>query len=92
MRITTADFIKNFGVRSDQALNAPVTVTKHGRDRFVILSAEEYERLKRGVRGALRLKDLADGDRELFGLAEAKVDFTRARNDPEPRDRSGGGA
>ena len=46
MKVTTADFIKNFGQLSDKALSEPVTVTKNGRNRLVVLSVEEYERLK----------------------------------------------
>jgi prevent-host-death family protein len=47
MKVTTADFIKNFGQLSDKALSEPVTITKNGRDRLVVLSVDEYERLKR---------------------------------------------
>jgi prevent-host-death family protein len=47
VRVTTADFIKNFGQLADKALSDPVTITKNGRDRLVILSVEEYGRLKR---------------------------------------------
>ena len=35
-----------FGRLIDLARTAPVTVTKHGRPVFVVLSVEEYERLK----------------------------------------------
>ena len=47
MRVTTADFIKHYGSLADRALTEPVTITKNGRDRLVVLSAEEYARLKR---------------------------------------------
>ncbi len=75
MRISTADFIKNFGAHADQALAAPVTITKHGRDRFVILSAEAYERLASRGRGGRRLKDLGAGDSGLFAVAEAQTAY-----------------
>jgi len=45
MRVTTADFIKHYGILADRALSEPVTITKNGRDRLVVLSAEEYFRL-----------------------------------------------
>ena len=32
---------------SDKALREPVAITKQGRDHLVVLSAEEYARLKR---------------------------------------------
>lgn len=46
MRVTTADFIKHYGSLADRALAEPVTITKNGRDRLVVLSAEEFARLK----------------------------------------------
>ncbi len=46
MRVSTADFIKNYGALADQALSEPVTITKNGRDRLVVMSAAEYARLK----------------------------------------------
>ena len=77
MRISTADFVRSFGTWVDQAMSAPVMVTKHGRDRLVILSAEEYERLTRQNRRAARTRDLSAGDQVLFGVAEPSNDFTR---------------
>jgi prevent-host-death family protein len=50
-RITAAEFQRAFGQISDKALSEPVAITKHGRDHLVLLSAEEYLRLKdRGLR------------------------------------------
>jgi prevent-host-death family protein len=46
-KVSTADLIRNFGPLADQALSAPLTITKNGRDRLVLLSVEEYARLKR---------------------------------------------
>jgi len=37
MRVTTAEFIKNYGSLADKALLEPVTITKNGRDRLVPL-------------------------------------------------------
>ena len=31
MRVSTADFIKNYSSLADRALGEPVTITKHGR-------------------------------------------------------------
>ena len=46
MRVSTADFIRNYSTLADRALAEPVTITKHGRDSLVLVSAEAYERLK----------------------------------------------
>jgi PHD/YefM family antitoxin component YafN of YafNO toxin-antitoxin module len=47
MRVSTADFIKHYGTLADKALSEPVTITKNGRERLVVVSAEEYARLRR---------------------------------------------
>lgn len=44
--VTSAEFQKNFGTYKDAAMRAPVTITNHGRESLVMLSAEEYKRLK----------------------------------------------
>ena len=50
--VTSADFQRNIGLYQDEALRKPVTITKNGRPRTVLISAEEYERLKRRDRHA----------------------------------------
>ena len=42
MKISMAEFIKNYVTLADRALTEPVVITKNGRDRLVIISAEEY--------------------------------------------------
>ena len=44
-RVTATDFKNNIGAFSDAAMNAPVIITSHQRDRLVLLSADEYRRL-----------------------------------------------
>ncbi len=46
-RVSAAEFQRAFGQLSDKAISQPVAITKHGRDHLVLLSAEEYARLKR---------------------------------------------
>lgn len=62
MRVTTAEFIKGYGALADKALTEPVTITKNGRDRLVVVSAEEYERLRRRDRRAFRAEELSETD------------------------------
>jgi PHD/YefM family antitoxin component YafN of YafNO toxin-antitoxin module len=57
MRVSTAEFIKNYGTLADKALMEPVTITKNGRDRLVMVSAEEFERLQRRDRRVVRIED-----------------------------------
>lgn len=45
-RATAAEIQKRFGAYSEIAQREPVTITNHGRDSLVLLSARDYERLK----------------------------------------------
>jgi prevent-host-death family protein len=75
VRISTADFIKNFGTLADKALAEPVRITKHGRDRLVMLSAAEYDRLKRRDRRVVRAEDLTDDELDMIAQAEVPAEF-----------------
>jgi len=44
---TAGELVRQFAHYSDLALSQPVMVTRNGRPRSVLLSFEEYERLKR---------------------------------------------
>jgi len=44
-RVTATEFKNNVGAFSDAAMREPVIITSHQRDRLVLLSAEEYQRL-----------------------------------------------
>lgn len=46
VRVSAAEFQKQFGAYSEQAQREPVTITKHGRDSLVLISNETYERMK----------------------------------------------
>lgn len=70
MKVTTADFIKNYGSLADKALTEPVTITKNGRDRLVVISAEEYARLKRRDRRVVRLEEFTDEEMRLIARAK----------------------
>lgn len=59
-RVTASEFQKAFGALSDRALREPVMITKQGRDHLVMLSAEEYARLKRRDRRVGRTADLPE--------------------------------
>jgi len=87
MRVTTADFIKNYGRLADRALMEPVTITKNGHDRLVVLSAEEYDRLKRRERRVVSAGELSDA--ELALIATAEVPAEHAQLDDELKDWHG---
>jgi len=84
MRVTTADFIKNYGSLADTALSEPVTITKNGRDRLVVLSAAEYDRLKRRDRKVIKAGELTA--EEMAHIAQAEVPAEYAHLDEELKD------
>jgi prevent-host-death family protein len=71
VKISSAEFQKNFGRYQDVALKEPVTVTRNGRDRTVLLSVEEYERLKRRDRRVMSLDDFTEED--IAAIEQAQV-------------------
>ncbi len=74
MKISTAEFIKNYGTLADKALSEPLVITKNGRDRLVVLSAEEYARLKRRDRRVVRVEDFTEEEMALIANAAPSPD------------------
>jgi PHD/YefM family antitoxin component YafN of YafNO toxin-antitoxin module len=86
MRISSAEFLQNFEKLTHEPLTEPVTITCNGHDRLVLLSAEEYERLKRRDRRVLRLEEFTP--EEVEAIKEAKVPAEYAHLDDELKDWS----
>jgi PHD/YefM family antitoxin component YafN of YafNO toxin-antitoxin module len=84
MRVSSAEFLKNYGALTDKALSEPVTITRNGRDRLVVLSVDEYARLKGHERRVRRIEDL--GDAEMEAIAKAEVPAEYAHLDEELKD------
>ncbi len=59
-KVTASEFQQAFGALSDQARREPVVITKHGRDSLVVMSAEEWARLKRRDRRVELAADLPE--------------------------------
>jgi PHD/YefM family antitoxin component YafN of YafNO toxin-antitoxin module len=72
MKVTMAGFMKNYGTLAGNALTEPVTITKNGRDRLVVLSADEYERHKRRDRRVVRLEDFSEEEMALIASKKSK--------------------
>src|SRR4026209_2585865 len=62
VKISAAEFQRNIGRYQDLALTQPVAVTSNGRERTVMISVEEYRRLKRRDRRVMSLNDFTDED------------------------------
>jgi prevent-host-death family protein len=65
LKVGAAEAQRNFGLYQDKALIQPVAITRNGRPRTVMISIEEYERLKRR-------------DRQVFRTEEAPQDVIEA--------------
>ena len=74
IRVFSTEFNKEIGRYQDAALSQPVIVTRNGRDRTVMISAEEYARLKRR-------------DRQVFSTADMPEEFVEAvrKSEMDPR-------
>ncbi len=67
--VSAAEFHRNIGVYQDMALTKPVAITKNGRERTVLLSAEEFHRLRRRDRRVVAAGDLSERQREAIRSA-----------------------
>jgi prevent-host-death family protein len=70
IRISATEFGKEVGRYQDAAMTQPVIVTRNGRDRTVMISADEYWRLKRR-------------DRQVFAAGELPADIIEAVKNSE---------
>ena len=75
MEVTTsADFQRKIGHYQDKALVEPVMVTRNGRERVVLISADEFKRLKRRDREVMGLEDFTKADLEAIRNAEPPLE------------------
>ena len=70
VKVTSAEFQRNFGRYQDLALTQPVVVTRNGRERTVLIGADEYHRLKRRDRRVMGLTDFTAQDIAAIERAE----------------------
>jgi prevent-host-death family protein len=69
--VSSGDFLKAYGRISETALREPVSITSHGRERLVLLSADEYRRLKQNDRVALYPWEMSEDDLRALTASEA---------------------
>jgi len=80
LNVTPTEFQQNTGRYQDEALSQPVVITHHGRERLVMLSAEEYHRLKQRDREVLKAGELSEED--LAALEQTRApEFSKAFDD-----------
>ncbi len=60
--ITITQLQRHIGDIQELVLKEPVTVTRNGREKYILLSAEEYRRLKHRDRQVLAIEELSEED------------------------------
>ncbi len=70
--VSAAEFQRNFGRYQDEALKQPLTITRNGRDRLVVVAVEEYQRLKQRDRVVRKTEELSAA--ELEAIANTEMD------------------
>lgn len=71
VRVSSSEFIKGYGTLSDKALVEPVTITRNGRDRLVLVSAEMFEEMHRASIRSRSIEQL--GADEIKAIAASRV-------------------
>lgn len=59
-RYSSYDLQRNVAKVQEAALKEPVSISYHGRDRLVVLSIDEFERLKRRDKQVIAMDELPD--------------------------------
>jgi len=86
VRVTAGDFGREVGRYQDLALTQPVIITRNGRDRTVMISVEEYHRLKRRDRQVLAAWEFSPEDLEAIRRSEPPAEAAAFNHEykPEP--------
>ena len=83
IEVSAAEFQRNIGRYQDIALTQPVVVARNGRVRAVMISIEEYHRLKRRDRRVMGLENFTDED--VAALEEIRAPQAAKAFDSEPK-------
>ena len=84
VRVTAGEFGREVGRYQDMALTQPVIVTRNGRDRTVMISVEEYNRLKRRDRRVLAAWELPSEQLEGIRRTEPAPEANAFNNEYKP--------
>ena len=81
LSVSAADFQRNFGQYQDEALKQPLSITRNGRERLVVMGVEEYKRLKQLDRVVRKTEELSAA--ELEAIANTEMDARHNHLDTE---------
>jgi prevent-host-death family protein len=76
-RVPASEFQREFGRLRGVAHREAVIVTSHGRDDVVLVSAEEYQRLRGLDRRAMHVSELSDEDLAALDAVEIPAEAAR---------------
>jgi len=74
--VPASELQRKLGEVQDTALKEPVAITRNGRERLVLMSIDEYRRLKRRDREALWAWELGDDDLARLEHAEMSAEHS----------------
>jgi prevent-host-death family protein len=74
LRVSASEFQRDIGRYQDIASREPVALTRDGAESCVLISAEEYRRLKRRDREAIAIEDFTEFEAEAVRRAEAPAE------------------
>ena len=69
-KVTSAEYEENLDYFHTKAIKSPLSITRNEGSTLVILSADEYERLKCRDRQAFAIEELSDEEIEAILKAE----------------------
>jgi PHD/YefM family antitoxin component YafN of YafNO toxin-antitoxin module len=69
-QFTVYEFQRNIAAAQDLADKEPLFITRNGREKYVLISADEYHRLKRLDREVLGIEDLSEQDISAIAAVE----------------------
>ncbi len=81
--VGAATLVRRFGEYQDVALRETVAITSNGRERPVLLSADEYRRLKRRDRRVIAHADFAAGELEAIARSDAPAESAKFDDEVE---------
>lgn len=74
-QVTVSELQRNIGAVQDVADKEPVFITRNGREKYVLISADEYHRLKRWDREVLGIEELSEEDVRAIAVAEVPAEY-----------------
>ena len=70
LKITSSELQRQIGAQLDAAQRGPVVIASNGRERAVLISVEEFKRLKRRDRVAYHVTELTDDELGAMAASE----------------------